>query len=170
MDRRLRELSRALAHEQRCARCGRVYCELDNVGAWRCRVHPAHLAGAAPPHALGVANTYACCNRAPPAPGCVRCDHVRHDRMRELLTDAYDDDSDSDDPTAPAPWCASPLHEYAALPHHADDAPQQEPTLRMDATQAHALFGERACVTRPGFEWRADVDAYVVRRRAASPA
>jgi hypothetical protein len=49
-----------------CARCGAVYHEYNNIGAWQCKQHPQEV---------GIDNRYRCCKRPPKTAGCQRADH-----------------------------------------------------------------------------------------------
>ena len=64
----------ALTAVRVCSRCAREYRELDNVGAWRCRMHPGHVTGAVVVN--GQRSVYTCCNGGEAAVGCVACDHA----------------------------------------------------------------------------------------------
>ena len=71
----IEKLMTELAQERECIRCGRHYREIDNIGTWKCSMHPGTF--------LGVAETfdtklygYTCCNKGYRTPGCTAVDHT----------------------------------------------------------------------------------------------
>ncbi len=65
-----------LRTEYVCARCDATYCELENMGAWRCTAyHPMVRANAQ--------SVYECCGSPYLTAGCVKADHTtgEHNRM-----------------------------------------------------------------------------------------
>ncbi len=71
---------------RRCVRCGMMYRESQNMGAWSCRAYHAMEAYRTPHQP-----TYQCCGRAIGMRGCVPADHTEayeYDAEAELVGEA----------------------------------------------------------------------------------